>query len=267
MKTFKNHFGVIFPLLILLFAIEFSAVASRVLGDYENSMSEDYNIIVVSKNKLDDATLKSKITSFKEAILLDNKAVIDRLKNDISEKNLKELVANLPNFYSIKLSVFPSPAFMAQIERDLLGISGVSKVETFSKTHDKVYRMLLIFKGVTQGFTLLIALMGIALIFKQMRIWLYEHRARIEVMTDLGAPYWLRSAMLYKLAIIDSIIATALVCLIYAYMPHILSGIMLSAGFSFPTLDLFGDAGVLFGASIFVSIIAVSLVMIQTKAG
>lgn len=266
MKVFKNHFGVIFPLLVLLFSIEFSVMTSRLVSEYESSMSDDYNIIVVSSKQLKDEDFRTKIPSFKQAITLDAKAVLDRLKNDISERNLKELALSLPNFYSLKLNLFPNPAFMAQIERNLLSIEGVSKVETFAKTHDKIYRILVIFKAVAQGFTFLIALMGITLIFKQMRIWLYEHRRRIEVMTDLGAPFWLKSAMLYKLAIIDSMITTAVVCALFAYMPYLLSEVMFSAGFSFPAMDIGKDALMLFASSIIVSIISVSMVMLRSKA-
>lgn len=266
MKNLKNHFGVILPLFVLLFAIEFSVMAGRILSDYESSMSDEYNIIVVSQKELSDEVFKSRIPSFKNAILLDAKPVLDRLKGQMSDKNLKELENTLPKFYSIKLNILPSPTFMAKIERDLLGIEGVSKVETFAKTHDKVYRMLVLFKAVAQGFTALIALMGITLIFKQMRIWLYEHRRRIEVMNDLGASYWLKSAGLYKLALSDSIIATILVCGIYAFAPILLSNVLFSAGFSMPNMDIANDTAVLLGASFGLSIITISVVMMCSKA-
>ena len=61
MKTLKNHLGVIFPLLILLFSIEFSVMADRVLSQYENSMTSDYNIIVVSKKELPKDLISAKI--------------------------------------------------------------------------------------------------------------------------------------------------------------------------------------------------------------
>lgn len=265
MRSFKNHFGVILPLFVLLFAIEFSVMAGRILSDYESSMSDEYNIIAVSSKPLSDELLKSRIPSFKNAILLDAKPVLDRLKGQMSEKNLKELEGSLPKFYSIKLNILPSPAFMAKIERDLLGIEGVSKAETFAKTHDKVYRILVLFKAVAQGFTALIALMGVTLIFKQMRIWLYEHKRRIEVMSDLGASYWLKSSRLYKLALGDSIIATALVLAIYFFAPSLLSSVLFSAGFSVPSMDMISDTALLLGASVVVSIIAVSVVMLRSK--
>ena len=265
MKTLKNHLGVIFPLLILLFSIEFSVMADRVLSQYENSMTSDYNIIVVSKKELPKDLISAKILAFKELIRLDTTKVVKRVKNEVPERNFKELQNSMPYFYSLKLSIFPSPEIMNKTAKDLEKISGVMRVETFSKTHDKIYRILTIFKLVAQGFTILIALMGVVLIFNQMKIWLFEHRRRISVMADLGAPYWLKSAMLYKLAIVDSAIATIIVCAIYYYLPSMLDLALKDTGINTPSINIFNDSAVLFSASILTSIISVSLVMIRTR--
>lgn len=265
MKTLKNHLGVIFPLLILLFSIEFSVMADRVLKEYESSMTSDYNIIIVSKKELNQDLVSAKILAFKELVLLDTSSVLQRIKNEIPQKNYKELQSTMPYFYSLKLSIFPSPEIMKQTARDLEKISGITRVETFSKTHNKIYRVLMIFKVVAQGFTLLIALMGVVLIFNQMKIWLFEHRRRIEVMADLGAPYWLKSAMLYKLAFIDSAIATLIVCAIYYYLPSMLNASLADTGINTPSISILNDGAILFSASVLTSIVSVSLVMIRTR--
>lgn len=100
-----------------------------------------------------------------------------------------------------------------------------------------------------------------------MKIWLYEHKRRVEIMTLFGAPYWLKSAMLYKLAIIDSMFATVLVIAIYAVLPNldIVNSTIFGLGFDIPSLDLATDSAILFGASIIVSILAVSLVMLKSS--
>ena len=156
---------------------------------------------------------------------------------------------------------------MKTIKDKLLKIEGVKKVETFSKTHDKIYKMLVLSKKVFECFIVITSLMGIALIFKQMKIWLYEHKRRVEIMTLFGAPYWLKSAMLYKLAIIDSMFATVLVIAIYAVLPNldIVNSTIFGLGFDIPSLDLATDSAILFGASIIVSIVAVSLVMLKSR--
>ncbi|AGZ82046.1 hypothetical protein [Campylobacter fetus] len=267
MKSFKSHLGVIFPLVILLFSIEFSFMVDKIVSNYETTMGNDYNIIIVSENEISSDIIKQNIETFKELIPLDTKSVLDRLKNDVSTRNLSVLSNSLPKFYSLKLNSFPSSEYMSKIQSRLLKINGIKKVETFSKTYDKVYKMLVLSKSIFEYFAVLIALMGVALIFKQMKIWLYEHKRRVEIMTLFGAPYWLKSAMLYKLAIIDSIIATSLVTLFYAFVPalDIFQNAVFSIGFELPNLDLFSDTMLLFSASIVVSIIAVSLVMLQSR--
>lgn len=267
MKFLKSHIGVIFPLLILLFSIEFSIMVGRIVDDYESKMGKDYNIIVVSEKELKKADLKEAINTFDDIEELDTSEVINRLKNDISIKNLTLLKNTLPKFYSIKLTSFPSASYLNKIKNDLNKFEGVKKVETFSNTYDKIYKLLVMFKNISEYFTALVALMGIILIFKQMRIWIYEHRQRIEIMSYLGAPYWLKSAMLYKLALIDSVIATFLVCIFYMLILNLdsLQVAVVGVGFDIPNLNLLGDGFILFVASILASIISVSLVMLNSR--
>ena len=127
--------------------------------------------------------------------------------------------------------------------------------------------MLILSKNIAEYFAILVGLLGLVLVFKQMRIWLYEHKRRVEIMTLFGAPYWLKSAMLYKLSIIDSIIATTLVVIFYAIFPALPSfkSAIFAVGFDQPNLNLLSDATILFGVSIGVSVIAVSLVMLLSR--
>lgn len=103
---------------------------------------------------------------------LDPKDLIDRLKNDISDKNLKVLRDSLPKFYSIKLDYLPTQNELNTIKNQLLSIPSISKVETFAKTHDKVYSLLVLMKFVFWLFLFIIILLSFVLFLKQMRIWL-----------------------------------------------------------------------------------------------
>ena len=47
--------------------------------------------------------------------------------------------------------------------------------------------------------------------FKQIEIWKFQHLERMEIMTLFGAPLWMRSQVLFRLACIDTIIATIIV--------------------------------------------------------
>ncbi|WP_170000415.1 MULTISPECIES: cell division protein FtsX [Campylobacter] len=267
MRSFKSHISVIFPLVILLFAIEFSLMLGKFVSDYEFKMTSDYNIIIVSEIELNDNMLIPIIPTFASLTTLDANLILNRLKNDISAKNISVLKSILPKFYSLKLTNFPSKDVMVNIKANLSKIQGVKRVETFSKTHDQVYNMLILSKNIADYFAILVGLLGLVLVFKQMRIWLYEHKRRVEIMTLFGAPYWLKSAMLYKLSIIDSIIATTLVVIFYAIFPALPSfkSAIFAVGFDQPNLNLLSDATILFGVSIGVSIIAVSLVMLLSR--
>ncbi len=267
MRSFKSHISVIFPLVILLFAIEFSLMLGKFVSDYEFKMTSDYNIIIVSEIELNENMLIPIIPTFASLTTLDANLILNRLKNDISAKNISVLKSILPKFYSLKLTNFPSKDAMVNIKANLSKIQGVKRVETFSKTHDQVYNMLILSKNIAEYFAILVGLLGLVLVFKQMRIWLYEHKRRVEIMTLFGAPYWLKSAMLYKLSIIDSIIATTLVVIFYAIFPALPSfkSAIFAVGFDQPNLNLLSDATILFGVSIGVSVIAVSLVMLLSR--
>lgn len=267
MRSFKSHISVIFPLVILLFAIEFSLMLGKFVSDYEFKMTSDYNIIIVSEIELNENMLIPIIPTFASLTTLDANLILNRLKNDISAKNISVLKSILPKFYSLKLTNFPSKDAMVNIKANLSKIQGIKRVETFSKTHDQVYNMLILSKNIAEYFAILVGLLGLVLVFKQMRIWLYEHKRRVEIMTLFGAPYWLKSAMLYKLSIIDSIIATTLVVIFYAIFPALPSfkSAIFAVGFDQPNLNLLSDATILFGVSIGISVIAVSLVMLLSR--
>jgi len=142
MRSLKNHLGFILPLIALLFSVQFSLTADKVVRDYERLMGNDYNIVIVSSKELSDAILKPVVSNLSSIEPLSPQKIIDRLSNDISAKNLSILQNALPKFYSLKLSEFPTPQYMDDLKQKLLKFDGITKVETFSKTHDKVFKML-----------------------------------------------------------------------------------------------------------------------------
>ncbi|QKG28939.1 FtsX-like permease family protein [Campylobacter sp. RM16187] len=267
MRSLKNHFGVIFPLIALLFCIQFITLVGNVIKDYEKLMSEDYNIIVVSSKDLNSSNIKPLVSDFESIERLSTKSVLDRLSKDISAKNLNILQNSLPKFYSIKLQIFPSVEYMEEIKAKLLKVNGVSRVETFSKTHNKIYKILNLIKKISEIFSILIVILGLMLVLKQMRIWLYEHKERIDIMTLFGASFWLKSGVLYKMAVVDSIIATIIVTVFYYLLPdfNVVSFMMDEVGLKIPNVDIIYEGGRLLAISLALSIIAVSLVMREAK--
>lgn len=267
MKSFKSNMAIILPLFILLFALEFSFNSRNIVKNYEIAMNKDYNIIVVSKNDINETILKKEIYTFAFAKKLSTDSILNRLKEDISSKNLSILKNSLPNFYSIKLNAFPSTKYMNEIKHKLLKMDGITKVETFSKTHDKIYKFLLISEYFSYIFTALIMLIGIMLIYKQMRIWIYEHRERMDIMSLFGAAFWLKGGSLYKMAFLNSLFSCVLVILAFEIIFNLesMKKIFFEVAIMVPQIDILQDFTVLFSISLILTFMAVNFVMIKTS--
>ena len=265
MKSIKTHFGVIFSLVALLFSVQFGIFMSNLTKSYERSIQNEYNIVLVSKTSLslqDAQKAVPKISSISE---ISTAGITERLKGKISQNAFAELSKNLPKFYSVKLESFPDAAQLAKIEQDLKSIGSLTRVEIFKKTHDEIFKILLLIKSLVYGFAFLIVLLGVMLIHRQMRIWVYEHKERIEIMELFGASFLIKSGKLYRMAIIDSFIATLIVTCFYIALSgwEVFSTTLKGIGDLRTAIVLPYDALILLSVALALSIIAVSFVMLQ----
>ena len=267
MKFFKTHISLILPLLFMMFAFEFILLTNSTLNYYEKLVNKDYNIIITSTSNLDENIIKTKISSFVSFEILDPKDLIERLKKDISDKNLKILRNSLPKFYSIKLSHLPNQSELNTIKNQLLSINGISKVETFSKTHDKIYSLLVLVKLVFWLFLFIIILLSFVLFLKQMRIWLYEHTQRVEIMCLFGAPFWFRSFMLYRVVFVDCFISFLILLLFFTrfYNLTFIQESLKAVDIVLPPVNFIVHLGGIFLVTLFVCLMCVNFVMFRVK--
>ncbi|NPA81256.1 MAG: hypothetical protein GXO31_01475 [Epsilonproteobacteria bacterium] len=267
MKSLKNHISVIIPLFILLFSFEFAVMLDRVVKNYEENLFNDYSIVIASMSKLDEENLKKEIPLIKKLEPLSTKKVIDKFKNDFSPANLAYLRSSLPKFYSVKLKYPPDEKTLEEIEKKLRSIPSITKVETFEKSYTKIYMMLNFSKVISNIFTIFIFIISILLIFKQMEIWTLEHQERMYIMGLFGSPFWMKSAVLYKLVFIDSIISAVGVGLFFYFVPKTqkFQEIMKSIGLDFSGFRLLDDMSLLLGISIFITIFSVTLVILRQR--
>ena len=263
MKSLKNHLSVIFPLFVLLFSLQFALMSDKIVKSFTQRLTNDYSIVIVAPKKLDEAVLMSKVRGIKSIKEISSKKILDRLKGNISSKNISLLKVALPKFYSIKLKSFPDLKEIEEIKNKLLKTKMVKKVETFAKTHTKVYRVFVLLKSVSFLFSAFILIVSLLLMFKQMRIWLLEHKERMTIMSLFGAPFWMKSAMLYRLAIVDSFVSTVLVSIVYIILPNIEKAkeFTTSLNIKIPEFDIIQDGGLLLGISLVFSLFIVSLVI------
>ncbi|MDF1882247.1 cell division protein FtsX [Sulfurimonas sp. MAG313] len=215
MKSLKNHFSLIAALFTILFTIQVYQVLIRSISSYEENLRANYSIIVISNTKLEQSSLKArfKIIRALEEISPDN--VIKRLK-ELDKTSLGLLKATLPKFYKLSLNHYPEPSEIEILSSQLLNMKHIKRVESFAQTHDQIYKLLLLYKGVTQIFAFAVFVVTLLLIAKEMRIWQFQHQERMNIMALFGAPVMLRSAVLFRLAIIDAIIAASFVLLSFS---------------------------------------------------
>lgn len=252
----------ILALISVLFAVQFSILCANVVKEYEKLMNSDYNIIIVSTKELSEPELRPLVPTLSSLLPLSPKKIVDRLNNDISSKNLSVLQNALPKFYTLKLNALPSTDYMKQIRQKLLNIDGISKVETFLRTHDKVYKTLNLVKFISYIFIGIIGFTGLLLISKHIEIWSLKHSDRIEIMSLFGASFWQKSAVLYKYAFFSSFIATFIVALVFYFMPDFISTkeLISQISITIPKISLTNEAPLLLAISLFISFFMVSIV-------
>lgn len=267
MKFFRTHLSLIIPLLFMMFAFEFMIIINSTLSHYEKILNKDYNIIIASSNELNKNIVKTQIPTLHKFEILDPKDLIDRLKNDISDKNLKILMNSLPKFYSLSLDYLPTQSELTNIKEKLLKIHGVKKVETFSKTHNKVYSLMNLMQTAFWFFAIIVIILSFILFLKQMRIWLYEHTQRVEIMCLFGAPFWFRSFMLYKIVFVDCFIAyfTLLIFFTQIYDLKAIKESLKAVDIILPNINLFLHLSSIFLVTLLICLLCVNSVMFKVK--
>ncbi len=265
MRSLKNHISLIIPLFAILFAVEFYFVIDAIIKDYESRLNRDYSIVVVANKELSLQEIKVREPDIAQLQELNSTLVIERLKKSGVKVDFNELKNFLPKFYKVYLSSFPSSQKLEALRNKLLEIEGVKRVETFTKVHEKIYRFLLFLKNISKLFLAIIFVTSVMLVFKQIEIWNLEHSERMYIMALFGAPLWMRNAILIKLSVIDTIISTLLVYLLYSYVvgSGYLTKLLGVESIGFTSSDLFKDALWLFGLGLIISVFNVIIVSMR----
>lgn len=245
MKSLKNHISLIVALFTVLFAVQIYVAVDRTIDAYENRLKNDYSIIVVANKILTPVEFKAMDTIIDRSEPIATDQVLQRLQGEMSKKNLDLLKLTLPKFYRIYLSRFPTPDEIAKLQKRLQKNSSIERVEGYAQTHDTVYKLMLLFKDVVQIFSIAIAAVTSMLILKEMRLWQFQHSDRMSIMALFGAPVWLRSAVLFRLAIVDAIIATIVLCLAFLLIEQYgwMDLLLRTVGITIELFDFVNDAG------------------------
>ena len=263
MKSLKSHISFILPLFSIFFALEFYMILDRTIMSYERELVNDYTILVVSKKKLNKDELKPYIdvADLKD---IDSNSIIDRLKKENLDLDYEALKTFLPKFYEVKLNHFPSAAELQEIKTKLKEIDGVKRVETFSKTHAKVFKLLLFLKKILNIFIIIIGLLSFLLILKQIKVWHLEHRERMYIMGLFGAPLWMRVGVLVRIAVVDTVFSIFLVYGVFYYFSN-LNMIQNVIKFNINIEDIIRDSAILLLAGLFISLFSIISISMRQK--
>ncbi|MEA1916252.1 MAG: cell division protein FtsX [Campylobacterota bacterium] len=218
MKSLKNHLSLITALFTILFTYQIFIVVDRISNSYEEQLNSDYSLIIVTKNSAKEKEFLSVDPLISSIIEIEPDEVIKKINSSLDEKSVNELKEALPKFFTIKLKSYPTPYQVETLNNNLLKHSDIEKVEDFSSQHDSTYELLLLFKYLTKVFSIAILVITTLLILKEMRIWQFQHNERMSIMALFGAPMWLRSAVLFRLAIVDAFASTILVLIVFPFI-------------------------------------------------
>ncbi|MBU4023979.1 cell division protein FtsX, partial [bacterium] len=234
---------------------------------YKKNLSTNYSLVVVSNMTLNNKEIADADSNIDSMTELSPDNVIQRLNTGMSTKNMELLKHTLPKFYKVKLKHYPSPGEIESVTKNLLQNKNITKVENFSQSHDTTYKLLLLFKNVVSLFAVSIFVITTLLIFKELRIWQFKHSERMSIMALFGAPTWLRSAVLFRLAIVDALITSVIAFALFTYTaasPWVLKQFS-DIGISIVIFDPIYDFLMLAGVAMFLSILLATLIVLGHK--
>jgi cell division transport system permease protein len=255
------------PLLAILLGVEFFLVFDRVTKNYEEKLRQSYSILVVSDKVMSLKQFRRIDPHIVQSEPIDKKTIAREIARGMQNAADAEILAALPHFYNLHLDRYLSRADVEKIRKKLLAVKGIKKVETFGENHRAKYNLFIFLKIIFWSFVGLMGLVSIFLVMKQMEVWQLAHRERMQIMEIFGAPMLLRSGVLFRMGIVDALLATGIAvglfaALRYYYAP--ISGIEILVDRQ-PLLFEPRDAAILAGIALAIVIVAVLNVAIKSR--
>ncbi|SFV64295.1 Cell division protein FtsX [hydrothermal vent metagenome] len=267
MKFIRNHLAFIFPMMAILLGVEFFLVFDRTTDSYEKGLKEGYSMFVVTKKPFKLEDFKSLNRHISDIVEIDKDRLAKQISDGMSQSNGREILKALPYFYDLKLDGYLKSSALDGIKEDLLSNKDIKKVETFGNSYSESYRLFAFIKLILNVFIVFMALISMFLIIKQMEIWRYAHKERMQIMKVFGAPLMLRSGVLFRVALIDAIISSFLTSGAFLTLKYKLASdkhieiLTQKQNLLFQSTDFL----ILIGTSILIVLVAVSFVVFDNE--
>lgn len=220
MKFIKDHIMFILPLVAILLGIEFFLVFDRMTASYEQRLREGYSMLVVSNEPVTLQELQSINKNIGQSIKIERDEILKEISLGQKQEDIKEILNVLPNFYTIKLAKYLDTSDLGKLQKDLMANKKIKRVETFGNSYSSNYKLFSFIKFILKVFIVFMSVVSLFLVIKQMEVWGYVHKERMQVMEIFGAPIMLRSGVLFKVAIADALIATSIIVSLFLYFRY-----------------------------------------------
>lgn len=220
MKFIKNHLTFIFPMMAILLGVEFFLVFDRATSSYEKGLQEGYSMFVVANKSLTLEEFQSLSTHISQSEEIEKEALAKQISEGMNQSSSREILKTLPHFYNIRLDSYLDVSALNGIKSDIEKSEKIKRVETFGDSYSASYKLFTFIKFTLKAFIGFMALVSLFLIIKQMEIWNYAHRERMQVMEIFGAPLMLRSGVLFRVALVDAIISALLTSGIFLFLKY-----------------------------------------------
>ncbi|MFC2073248.1 cell division protein FtsX [Campylobacterota bacterium] len=251
----------------ILLGIEFYLVFERTTNTYEKGLKEGYSMLVVTHKPMELSKFQTLNDHISTSEKIKREDIVSEVAKGVSKSSSEEILAALPYFYNLGLDEYLHTSGVEEIKKDLESDANIKKVEMFGSSYNSSYRLFSFIKFILKVFIIFMAVVSLFLIIKQMEIWKYAHKERMQVMEIFGAPLMLRSGVLFRVAFVDAVFASILVSAIFFYTKFYWaagSGIDIMMQ-NQEALFKFGDIGILLASSVLIVTVAVYIVVFSSK--
>jgi cell division transport system permease protein len=218
MKYLKSHITLIFSLTALLLSYQLYLTIGSLTASYETKLAKEYSIVAVSTQKIEERTFKHGSYLVVSSEEINAQPFFAGFSSDLAPEVYEQLKNSLPSFYRIKLSKYPSKEELDGVTKSIKSLKGVIKVESFARTQNAIANLLDAFKSGVTAYLAVVFVFNLLLFVKFMEVWRFEHISRMQIMAIFGAPVWMRSVVLIKMAVIDSFFAVAITVGAFYYL-------------------------------------------------
>jgi len=240
MKHTKILFPFIIPLVIMLSSFSIFLIINKVVNNYKLNLINDYSIIISSSKEIDkiDTISGIKISHIDQ---INRDKIIGDVKDSLSKETISALKEQLPYFSKVYLKSFPTKSELAYLNKELLKLDFVNKVEIFEGEHIKSYSSLILTRDIVVVLFIVILVSSFLMLLQQIKLLFYEYNERIDTLQLLGASLFYTTKFILRFLIISVVISIIVVFILMSII--ILNLPLVIQSHTLATIPTLGEMG------------------------